>query len=91
MPQPTARDRARIRRQQARQIQVDRATTADKRPLTGVVLGFDADAAAYRIQIPGGGVIRAASLSNGAIATGSSVRVNTARGSVLATVDSMPR
>lgn len=90
MPESTARDRARIRRQQQRQVYLDKATQSDRKPLQGTVLGYDAEAAAFRIQIAGGGVIRAASLSNGAIATGSRVRINTARGSVLPTVDGMP-
>ena len=86
-----ARDRLKIRLQRQQQAYVDRATQDDRRPISGTCLGYDAEAVGYRIQIPGGGIIRASSLTNGATATGTRLRVNTARGSVLATINGMPR
>jgi len=87
----SARNLGKRRQQQQRDRHLSKATAPDRRPLSGECVGYDADAAAYLIKIGGGGVIRAASLSNGAIARGDRVRVNTARGSSQATVDGMPR
>jgi len=87
----SARNLGKRRQQQQRDQHLSKATAPDRRPLSGECVGYDADAAAYLIKIGGGGIIRASSLSNGAIARGDRVRVNTARGSSQATVDGMPR
>ena len=78
------------RQNQQREIHSDRASKAENRPLRGANLGYDVERGGYRMQIPGGGVIVAESLSNGAIPTGASLAIATARGSSKAAIDGMP-
>lgn len=85
------RQRLDRRQQMQRQQYQERITAAENRPMMGTVTGYDVEAGGYRMQIAGGGSIVAESLSNGAIPTGATLQIATARNSTKAAIDGMPR
>lgn len=75
----------------ADQIANRRQNEANQRTIGGVVAGYDAQSQQVLIRLPGGGIVKAESITNGSLPVGQGVQVSNPRMANRGLVDGMPR
>lgn len=75
----------------ADQLANRRQMEANQRTIGGVVAGYDAKSGQVLIRLPGGSIVKAASITNGSLPLGQAVQVSNPRLANQGLVDGMPR